>query len=396
MTNSLIHTAIRRIICFVMTSVVAIASVQAQGLEIEKKKRANLEKDIALLNKQIATASSQSETALSAISMIQAKEKLQKKQITQTQVTIDKLNAQIRQVTGELGHQQEVLDTLQAHYERLVAGAYKNRDIKKWYMYILSSDNVAQAFRRFGYFKNLSSQIKTSAKKIEELQISLNEKKSTLIGLKYDAQKLKKQKEKELTELKANEERQKALVAKLKKDSKAFQKALANKKKEKIAIDKRIEQMLRAEAERAKKKKGKPVDTVLAARFEQNKGKLPWPVIGPVAEHFGPYKNKQLNINMVNNGINIVCEDGSKIHAVFDGVVSNVMLAPGYGQCILIQHGDYYSSYCKVKTSYVKQGDKIKTGQTIGEVATIMGKTQLYFLIFKQHYLDPEEWLRDQ
>lgn len=387
---------IRKLICFAVTLCIAVLSVQAQGLEHEKKKRASIEREIALLNKQISNASSESESALSSLSMIQEQEKLRKKLISQTQIKIDGYNAQIRQVTGELGHQQEVLDTLQAHYERLLAGAYKNRDIKKWYMYILSSDNVSQAFRRFGYFKSLSSRIRDNARKIEELQQSLNEKKATLMRLKREAQNLKLQKEKELEDLKASELKHKKLIAQLQNNSKKFKAALAAKKKEKNALDKKIEQMLKEEAARAMKKKGKPVNTALAARFEQNKGKLPWPVEGPVSEHFGPYRNAQLKINLVNNGINIVCESGSKIHAVFDGVVSNVMLAPGYGHCILIQHGDYYTSYCKVKTSYVKQGDKIKTGQTIGEVATIMGKTQLYFLVFKNHYLDPESWLLEK
>lgn len=386
---------IKKILCLAITSIVAAASVHAQSLEQQKRKRDNLERDIALLNRQIASISSQNESALSALSMIQAQEKLRKKLISQTQVKIDGYNTQIKRISGEIAHQQEVLDTLEAHYKRLIAGAYKNRDIKKWYMYILSSSSVSQAFRRFGYFKNLSSQIKISADKIEELQLSLNAKKSELLGLRYEAQQLKNEKEKELERLRKNEEAQKKMIARLKKNSKAYKASLAAKKKEKNALDKKIEQMLKAEASRTGKK-GKMVDTVLASRFEQNKGRLPWPVEGPVSEHFGPYKNKQLNISVVNNGINIVCESGAEIKAVFDGVVSNVMLAPGYGHCILVQHGDYYTSYCKVKTSYVKQGDKVKTGQVIGQVATIMGKTQLYFLVFRKYYLDPEVWLSEQ
>ena len=81
---------------------------------------------------------------------------------------------------------------------------------------------------------------------------------------------------------------------------------------------------------------------------------------------------------------------------MFDGVVANVMVAPGYGQCILVQHGSYYTSYCKVKNATVRQGDKVSTGQILGQVSTIMGKTQLYFLVYKKKYLDPEQWLRDR
>ena len=384
--------------CIVTAAVLLLsvaASAGAQDLEQSKKRRAALERDIAILRSQLTSTANKSEEALSAISIIRAQEASRRKLIEETDRAISSYSSRIAVVQDDIARQQAVLDTLQAHYSRLVLGAYKNRDIKLWYMYVLSSENVSQAFRRFGYFKSLSSQIQGKARQVEAAQLELNACKARLLDLKASAQSVRNARQKELNSLKEDESRQKALVASLKKNQKEYRASLLAKQKEKSALDRRIAQMI-ASAAGAKKGSGKnrDVDYTLAQSFENNKGKLPWPVEGPVTEHYGAYQNKELRLSLFNNGINIACGSDSPVKAVFDGVVSNIMLAPGYGQCILVQHGNFYTSYCKIKTAFVHQGDKVTTGQVIGEVATIMGKTQLYFLVWKKQYLDPEQWLR--
>lgn len=375
------------------------AVVSAQDVEQTRRRREALEKDISILRSQISSAASKSEQALNTISLIQAQKASRQKLIAESDRNIARLNSEITEVRRDIARQQAMLDTLQTHYSALVLGAYKNRDIKIWFMYILSSENMSQAFRRFAYFKSLSSQIRVQAEKIEKAREQLDARKSDLTALRTKEQAARNRKAAELERLKEDERSQKALVAKLKKDSKAYSKSLQAKQSEKKALDRQLSKML-SEASSGSgsktSKKPKVVDVVLDRSFEKNKGKLPWPVDGPVTEHYGAYRNKELQLSLFNNGINIACEKECPVKAVFDGVVSNIMIAPGYGQCILIQHGSYYTSYCKVKTAFVRQGDNVTTGQVIGEVATIMGRTQLYFLVWKKQYLDPEKWLRER
>lgn len=368
-----------------------------QSLAQQKEKRSRIEKDIEILRKQLSSNSSQAEQALSSITLIQAQQNSRRQLINESDKIIESYNLQIRDIQADVARKQERLDTLEAHYSRLVSGAYKNRDIKVWFMYILASENISQAFRRFGYFKSLSSQIRNQAQRVEQAQAELNAKKAELLEARAQAQKVRNSRARELENLKADEKQQKKLVDKLKKDNKAYQASLRSKQAEIRALDKLISKMIADASKQGKGGKGgKEVDYTLDKNFENNRGKLPWPVEGPVAEHFGKYVNKELKITLSNNGINIACEEDSPVRCVFDGVVSNVMIAPGYGQCILVQHGSYYTTYCKVKNATVRQGDKVTTGQIIGEVATIMGKSQLNFLIFKKQYLDPEKWLRSR
>ena len=139
------------------------------------------------------------------------------------------------------------------------------------------------------------------------------------------------------------------------------------------------------------------VDTKLDAAFANNKGKLPWPADGPVVGRFGKhyhpvYKNLELPPN---NGIDIALSKGTQIKAVFDGVVKQVMVMPGYNQCVLIQHGNYFTLYCKLKSLNVAEGDKVRTSDVIGSVDAINGQVQLHFEVWKgAKPQNPEGWLK--
>jgi murein DD-endopeptidase MepM/ murein hydrolase activator NlpD len=96
-----------------------------------------------------------------------------------------------------------------------------------------------------------------------------------------------------------------------------------------------------------------------------------------------------------NNGVNIGLSADAEIHAVFDGEVKRVIVMPGYGRCVLVQHGTYFTFYCKLGEVGVKAGDKVKAGQALGRVDTIDGQTQLHFEVWKEKEPEnPELWLR--
>ena len=99
----------------------------------------------------------------------------------------------------------------------------------------------------------------------------------------------------------------------------------------------------------------------MSAEFSKNKGKLPWPVNGSIVGKFGKqfhpvFKNLQLPAN---NGVDIAVAKGADVKAVFDGVVKQVFVMPGYNQCVLVQHGkNYFTFYCKLGSAKVKAGNR--------------------------------------
>lgn len=267
-------------------------------------------------------------------------------------------------------------------------------------MYMLSSENLGQAFRRYSYFKNLSSQMNDEARKIEAAQEELLAEKEKLALMKKDAQAARNERVKELDRLRKEEAQADKVVKNLQKNRKTYQAQLAAKKKQVVALNKEIERIL-AEATRQSKgtssKKKAPVDYKLAEEFSKNKGKLPWPSDGPVVGRFGRqfhpvYRNLELPPN---NGIDIAVSRGEEVQTVFKGVVKQVFVMPGYNQCVLISHGNYFTFYCKLGSVKVKAGDKVATGDVIGSVETINGETQLHFEVWRDTKpQNPEVWLR--
>lgn len=264
---------------------------------------------------------------------------------------------------------------------------------------MLASDNLGQAFRRFGYFKNLSNQMKNEAQEIRMIKEELELERQKLSQMKKEAEKVKEGRVKELEQLKKDEARADKVVRQLNRDKKKYQQQLASKKKEVDALNREIERIVAA-AMKASSGKGSGktvVDTKLDAQFAKNKGKLPWPADGPVVGRFGKhyhpvYKNLQLPPN---NGFDIALGKDTQIRTVFDGVVKQVMVMPGYNQCVMIQHGNYFTLYCKLKSIKVKEGDKVKTSDIIGTIDTINGQTQLHFELWKgEKPQNPEQWLK--
>ena len=384
----------------VLLSVSMAAS--AQDTRAQEEKKARLEREIAIIDKQLAENASQSSSMLTDLSLIRKKISNRKALVSESDRVIRQYSDSIYLAQKEINRLQARVDTLTAHYSKLVLSAYKNRDSRIWYMYMFASDNLGQAFRRFGYFRNLSSQMQNEAKSIRAMQDELALKQERLALLKKDAEAVRAERKKELDNLKKDENKADSVVKKLQKDRKKYQSQLASKKKEIDALNREIARLIanamNKDGQKSSSKKPKaPVDMKLDAEFSKNKGKLPWPADGPVVSRFGKhyhpvYKNLELPPN---NGVDIALAKGEHVKAVFDGVVSQVLVMPGYNQCVLVQHGNYFTLYCKMKNIAVKAGDKVKTGQLIGDIDTINGQTQLHFEVWKgKDPQNPETWLR--
>ena len=381
----------------------AVTVLHAQDTSAQEQKKERLEREIELINRQLSSTNSKSRSALATYDLVSKKvsnrQALLRESRRKERECADKIYLKQR----EINKLQESYDTLAAHYDRLVLGAYKNRDARIWYMYILASDDLSQAYRRYGYFKSLASQIGEEARRMEDARAKLEAERDKLQKLRVEQKVVTQNTQKELGKLQSEQAESKALVGKLKKEKSKYQKELAAKRKQVEALDREIARLVReamkgGTASGAGKKTNKMViDEKLAAEFSKNRGKLPWPADGPVVDAFGEryhpvYKNVKLPKN---NGVGIALRPGTNVKCVFDGVVEQVLVMPGYNQCVLVQHGNYFTFYCKLKNVVVKSGQKVKTGQDIGTVDTINRETQLHFQIWKDTTpQNPESWLK--
>jgi septal ring factor EnvC (AmiA/AmiB activator) len=382
-----------------------------QTVKEKESRKARLEKEIALLDKQIRDNAARGADALSRLSLVRSK-------ISTRQSLLEESDREIAVLEDSIAVRQRQIDVLQARLDtmitygsRLVRSAYKNRDARVWYMYILSSDNIAQGFRRLGFFKNLSSQMTVQAAKIRASKDALEKEKAALEVLASEARTLKAHRVAEVQKLKTEEKEAQNLSASLSKQKAKYQKDLAAKRRQADALEREIRAAIskavgsggKASSSKGSKKgttskPRTPVDYKLADQFVANRGILPWPVEGALTGRFGKqyhsvFKNLQLPAN---NGINIAVSPDATVKSVFNGTVAQITVLPGYHQCILVQHGNYFTLYAKMKRVDVKAGDKVSTGQVLGTVDTIAGETVFHFEIWDDRTIpqDPERWLR--
>lgn len=397
----------KRLGIFMLTLLAALwwqTPAYSQDTRSQEARRARLQKEIAILDEQIRSNASQSANALSRLTLISGKVNSRKKLIEENDRMISEYSDSIAVKEKEIKALTAHMDTLSYHYAKLVRGAYVNRSPKVWYMYILASDDVGQAFRRYGYLRDLSKQMNVQASKIKEVQSTLERESEVLSSMRKEAESIRAQRMSEMSKLQAEENDSRMLVNKLKKNKRKYQQDISKKQREVEALNREIARIIREATEDGKSgkkvsssKERKPIDYTLAKKFEANKGKLPWPAEGPVVDHFGQrfhpvYTNLKLPFN---NGVNIALKAGTQVKAVFDGVVKQIVVMPGYNKCVLVQHGNYFSFYCKLGSVSVKAGDKIRNGQVVGTVDTIGGETQLHFQIWSGRTpQNPETWLR--
>lgn len=392
----------RIILLFCM--VLSAFALQAQDVSYQENKKSQLEKEIAQLETMLSQNASKSSNALNELTLIRKQISLRKELIAQSDAEIKALNDTIRRTNNQISRLQERYDNMTAYFEKLVRNAYKNRDSRLWYMYIIGSSNFSQAFRRYDYLKTLSVRMNEEAAQLKELKTQMEQEKQRLSTLRAQAQNVRAGRAKELDNLSKQEKKSNSLIAQLNRNKSSYQRQLREKRRQVEALNKEIEKII-AEyiAQSSKPAKGetkqaaKPIDYKLAGEFEANKGKLPWPVDGSVVEKFGKH-NHPVYKNLVmpfNNGIGIAVPANTEVKAIFDGEVKRVIVMPGYNQCVLVQHGNYFSFYCKLGQVSVKAGDKVKTGQSIGVVDTIDSQTLLHLQVWKEKTpQNPETWLR--
>ena len=388
------------ILVIIMAGMLCTVPAYSQNTKAQEARKARLQKEIEIIDSQLRTNASKSSSALNRLALVRKKMDARKELLEESDRQIAGFTKAIGAMEKEIKAAQQRLDTLSEYYTRLVRSAYKNRNTKVWYMYILASDNLGQAFRRYGYLRDLSAQMKVQAEKIIEAKAALESEKASLQELKKEAEAVRKERAEEVARLQAEETDSRNLVNQLERNRKKYQGELDRKRREVDALNREIERIIRNAMGGSKSGKAsgsKEIDIKLANEFKANKGKLPWPVEGPVVDRFGQhYHPVYTKIKLhFNNGINIAVSPGTGVKAVFDGVVKQIVVMPGYNKCVLIQHGDYFSFYCKLGSVSVKAGDKVKTGQEIGTVDTMNGETQLHFQIWSGRTpQNPEIWLR--
>ena len=381
-------------------------SGNCQSVESLEKKIQSIQQDIKLAEKLLKETSKDKETSINQVNLLKTQISQRESLIKTYQAQIEAINKNIKSNKSEIAVLEKDLEIYRKEYANLLVINYRNRGKANNLLFIFSSDDFNQAIKRMRYIKELNGLLKDKIEEIDSTQIKIN------IQLEKN-EKNKKDKESILAKEKAErvallKERDKLNndIAALKKKEKQIQKDISTKDKQTKELQKQIEKVIAEEIrkakereETAKKNNTKSVDYNHSANFEQNKGKLPYPVEqGIITGKYGTTQHPtQKKVTTNNKGVDITTTKGSKVRSVFDGEVCVVTTQGGHG-VILIRHGFYFTLYANLEKVYVKVGDKVSTGKEIGLVHTDAndGKTILHFEIWQENRttVNPALWIR--
>ena len=369
--------------------------------------RQNLLKEIREINSLLAETKSEETSLLTKIQDVNLKIKVHRNLIQITNQQANLLTREIKDNSKKITDLETDLAARKKDYAAMVVKSYKNKATQSKLLFLLSSHDFLQAYKRYNYMKQYKRYQKKQAdsivSKTEKLAL-LNE---ALLLQKEDKSRLISENKKAQSSLIKEKEKQQELIDALKKDEKKYKKAIAAKQKQSDKIERQIEKLIKEAIAAANKKAGKkkniktlsltPEAKALAASFSANKGKLPWPVsTGHVTQKFGKQPHPTMpGIYTNSSGVKIITSKNSTAKAVFNGTVSEIQVIKGANQSVYIQHGNYYTVYSNLKHLRVKKGDKVSTGTPLGKVATNNeGKSILRFFIFNNSSKqNPAHWI---
>ena len=211
-------TGTLRILAALAVLLLAANGLQAQDTAKQESRRNALRKEIAQLEQQLKENSSKSKNAMTEL-------KLVRKQVATRRELVAKSDREIRALSDTIAVRQQAakrlqerLETMESYYRKLVRNAYKNRDARIWYTYLLSSNNLGQASRRYAYLRELSGTMNTQARRLQETRSALEDDLARLKALRAEAESVRKAREQDLQALRQEELRSDRLVADLQKD----------------------------------------------------------------------------------------------------------------------------------------------------------------------------------
>ncbi|WP_080902734.1 murein hydrolase activator EnvC [Parabacteroides sp. Marseille-P3160] len=402
---------------------------QSERLKQLEAQRKEALKDIEETSRRLKETQATAKNSLNRLNLLARQVMSRRNVIDLLNKEINSLDDQIFALRKEVDELQVDLNKSRTNYANSAQKLYRRHTSQDKLLFILSAESFIQSFRRMRYLREYAEWQKKQAREIIEKQTQISRKQTELEKSRSDKQLLLATREQERMRLQGEESDQKAEVQQLNKQQKELQAVLKKKQQQANALNQEIERLIaeeirraEEEAETARKKaqadgiEEKPeekrqaetkggyamtqAERKLSADFGSNRGRLPYPVSGrhTIVSQFGEQQHQQLKyVRTNNNGIDIETTPGSDARAVFTGVITRIFVVPGYNNSVIIRHGNYLTVYSNLSQVYVKVGDKVKTGQSIGKIFVDSeegNSTILHFQLWKEKTkLNPAPWL---
>jgi septal ring factor EnvC (AmiA/AmiB activator) len=386
-----------RLLVFLIAMLLCLPAFGESVKELQKKQK-KLQQEIEQTNKMLKQTKKDETATLNKLNLIGQNIKNQKQLIRTLDNEITALNREMNVLSTKRDSLQVVLEGYKNDYARMVRQSHYARMQQSPLLFLLSSDSFQQLARRARYLQEFAHFRQQQVRRIENTQAEIDIQNELLQANKADKQTALSSRKREQENLKRDERKQQNMLNQLKSKEKDLSKQLKQKQKKVDELNRKIDDMVRKQTEKASKTSLTKEQQLIAGGFEANKGRLPWPVEkGMISGHFGKQQHPVYSQVVTDNkGIYLQTVANAKARAVYKGEVTSCFMVAGT-YAVIIQHGNYRTVYSNLSKLSVKQGDKVETKQAIGTIFTDAEqdqKTELYFQIYKdRNILNPEVWI---
>ena len=377
---------------------------QTQKISELENKRKILKEEILKINSLLIDNSKKKKNAFSDLENLTFK-------IIRKEELIKLTNQQINLLNSDVKKNQEKIEKLNIEilgarkdYAKMIFNSYKSRLKESRLMFLLSSQNFLQAFKRSQYFDQISKSRREIASSIQSNVKNVKASNDTLKIKISQKEYLIESNENEKKKLSNEKKDQNNLINSLSKRESSYKKQINDKQKQALLLDKEIDRLIKEAIRESNKNSSStifsltPEGKALAESFSNNKGNLPWPVErGIVIQKFGLQTHPVVRTTKIkSNGIVIATNENANVRTVFKGKVLSILKFKGSNLTVLIQHGNYISVYKNLSKVYVNKGQDVESLEIIGQVFSNNSdsKTTLQFSIFNNTTaLDPYLWI---
>jgi len=377
-----------------------------QSLDELRKQKEKTASEIEYINNLLKETNSNAKASLNRLAVLERQIKLQDNLINNITGEIGYLDNSIQQNSKRIDSLGTELESVKLKYASMIRYANRNQNSNNQLLFLLSSEDFNQAYKRFIYLKQYADYRRKQAERITEFKSSIGGQLIEFNKRKEQKKDLLVSKVKQTKIIEQQKIQQNDVYSDLQQKEKDLKRKLENQRRAELRLQQEIERVISDEAKKLTRKKSKepglsltPAEKVLSGDFSNNRGKFPWPVLrGVITDHFGDHPHAVLKYVVVrNSGIDITTQANAKARAIFKGEVTKVVAIPGANYAVIIRHGNYLTVYSNLNDVFVKAGQKVEIKDEIGSVFTDQNddnKTVLKFQLWRESTkLDPEDWL---
>jgi murein hydrolase activator len=313
-----------------------------------------------------------------------------RKQISASEKELSDLSTQIETTETRLQALAEQIGQTERVASRRVVGLYKLNSLGKIHI-LAGADSMNDFFQRKNALERILTHDEQLLSRLKKQQAELQDTAEHLRQKKEARNRLQSEYDGQMQELTRQKTGRAALLERIRTRKSLARASLFALKRSADKLDQKLKAL------RQEHRPKEPTGTA-EGPFAALKGLLNMPVRGKITSLFGPYKNTEFDTLNFQSGIQIAADRGKPIHSVAPGEVIFSDWFKGYGNMIIIDHGNhYYTLYAHAEELFKSKGEPVKTGETIasvGDTGSISGPGLHFEVRHHGKPVDPLEWLK--